>query len=543
MNSPTDYLLLGRSLPSASITVDILLYRATRPNWVMRAIAILRETPGILVRKIFTGDSGENAQRSRAVSPLFAAFHDLSTRACPLFRLSEPDSVRALGLQVVAAGNGWRDLLAADPPDVLLNLTGALPAGTCSGLARSCVWSLVLGDPQEGYSAVPFFRETAGHATTLPVCLVQHSTVWDRGRILHRLQSGKYQSLYYLRAAEEALQNVGAIVARRLHDILIHGGTGRLSPSQDIDVTPRQDPPSNWELARYLAGRFRHSLLTRTVQRNRRKQWFVAWRDCRSAFTSNREQFTAEGFHDFSGRPGLGYADPFPFEWQGRQLLFIEEIMPDERGRLVVTEVAAGREPDNPPAIILDKPYHLSYPFVFEHEGEYYLIPETCQNRTVELYRAVRFPEEWTLHRVLVNGLRLADTTPFFHDERWYFFVTMADRRVVAAESYLFYSDRLDGDWVSHPANPISSDARRLRSAGRLFYRHGRLLRPVQDCSLDYGMAVRLMQIEKLSPDEYAETEVEVIDTSWHPGAIRTHTLNASNGLEAIDGSRWVPAE
>jgi len=79
-------------------------------------------------------------------------------------------------------------------------------------------------------------------------------------------------------------------------------------------------------------------------------------------------------------------------------------------------------------------------------------------------------------------------------------------------------------------ANPISSDARRLRSAGRLFYRQGRLLRPVQDCSLDYGLAVRLMQVEKLSPDEYAETEIEVIDTSWHPKAIRTHTLTRRAG-------------
>ncbi len=534
MSSPVDYLLLGRSLPHASLTLDILLDRPAPAAWIARAVSLLRDIPGVIPRRILLTESESDASPSDAAGPLFSAFHRLSVGACPLFQPAE--------LAGVATPAAWRAQLEADPPDVLLSLTARLPSGTCAGLARRAVWSLLLGDPQQGYSAVPYFRETAGLATTLPVSLVEHSTRWDRGRILHLLQCGNYQSLYYLRAAEEALQNVGSVVARRLHDLLLYGDTAKCATPEEIDLVPRQPPPSTLELARYVAGRVRHSLLTSTVRRNRKKQWFIAWRDQPAVFTANRDSFTAEGFHDFSGRPGLGYADPFPFEWQGRQLLFIEEILPDERGRLVVTEIAGGRESDSPPAIILDKPYHLSYPFVFEHEGEHYLIPETGQNRTVELYRAVRFPEQWALHKVLVKGLRLADTTPFFHEGTWYFFVTMQERRLVAPESYLFYSDRLDGEWVSHPSNPISSDARRLRSAGRLFYRHGRLLRPVQDCSLDYGLAVRLMQVEKLSRDEYEESEVELIDTRWHPQAIRTHTLNASIGLEAIDGSRWAPA-
>lgn len=539
--STTDYLLFGRSLPDTTLTVDIVLQGLSPPVWVLRMIRLLRETPGVALRRILVIEHGAN---SACVGTwLFAAYHRMSVRACTLFQPITLDAIRKLGVESVQCGTGWQSLPETDPPDVLLSLAGQPPPDNCAGLARKCVWSLILGDPEESYSTVPYFRETAGDSSTLPVCLVQHSIRWDRGRILTRLRSRKYQSLYYLRAAEEALQSIGSIIARRLHDLLL-GSTaikdGAVLPEQEIDLSCCQDAPSTNELMRYLSGRVRDELFRRTVQWRRKRQWFVAWRDGPADFTVNRAAFMPDGFQEFVGTPGLGYADPFPFEWQGRQLIFMEEILPSGRGRLVVTEIVRGREAATPPIVILDKPYHVSYPFVFDHEGEIYLIPETCQNHTVELYRAIHFPEEWELQRVLVERLRLVDTTPFFYAGVWYFFVTTAEVGVVSRESHLFYTDRLEGAWTSHPANPISSDARRLRSAGRLFWRNGCLLRPVQDCSLDYGLSVRLMAVEALSPEKYSETEVEVIDAHWHPQAICTHTLNSSGGLEAIDGERWV---
>ena len=541
MNNTTDYLLFGRSLPDTTLTLDILLHGLSPPVWVLRMIHLLRDTPGVALRRILVIEHDAN---SACVGTwLFAAYHRMSVRACTLFQPITLDAIRKLGVESVQCGTGWQSLPEGDPPDVLLSLAGQPHPENCAGLARKCVWSLILGDPEKSYSTVPYFRETAGDSSTLPVCLVQHSIRWDRGRILSRLRSRKYQSLYYLRAAEEALQSIGSIVARQVHDLLLGSPAirdGTVQPEKEIDLTRWQGAPSTTDLLRYLSDRVRDELIKHTVHRRRRRQWFVAWRDRPSAFTVNRNSFMPHGFQDFAGRPGLGYADPFPFEWQGRQLMFMEEILPSGRGRLVVTEIAAGREPATPPTVILDKPYHVSYPFVFDHAGEIYLIPETCQNRTVELYRAIHFPEKWELQKVLVERLRLVDTTPFYYGGVWYFFVTTAEVGVIPRESHLFYADRLEGAWISHPANPISSDARRLRSAGRLFWRNGRLLRPVQDCSLDYGLAVRLMEVRALSPEKYSETEVEVIDARWHPRAICTHTLNSSAGLEAIDGQLWV---
>ena len=55
------------------------------------------------------------------------------------------------------------------------------------------------------------------------------------------------------------------------------------------------------------------------------------------------------------------------------------------KGHLAVMRV----EPDGrwqQPEPILVEDGHLSYPFVFEHDGTMYLVPETSARRCVELY-------------------------------------------------------------------------------------------------------------------------------------------------------------
>ncbi len=44
---------------------------------------------------------------------------------------------------------------------------------------------------------------------------------------------------------------------------------------------------------------------------------------------------------------------------------------------------------------VLAEPWHLSYPFVFEAEGETWMLPEANRSRTLTLYRAVEFPFRW----------------------------------------------------------------------------------------------------------------------------------------------------
>jgi hypothetical protein len=108
-------------------------------------------------------------------------------------------------------------------------------------------------------------------------------------------------------------------------------------------------------------------------------------------------------------------------------------------------------------------------------------LPETSAAGTVELYRATRFPFEFKPATILMDGVPLVDTTPFLLEGIWYFFTTTTQPFM---ETFLFWSETLDGRWRMHPRSPISSSVFSCRSAGHLFYSKGRLLRPTQDCSV-----------------------------------------------------------
>jgi hypothetical protein len=98
------------------------------------------------------------------------------------------------------------------------------------------------------------------------------------------------------------------------------------------------------------------------------------------------------------------------------------------------------------------------------------------------------------------------------------------------------------GPWEPHPRNPVVSDVRRARPAGRPFRDESRgLIRPSQDCSGLYGSAVVFNRIEELSETGYRETPIGRLEPGWRHANLGTHTYSASETWEAVDGRIWTP--
>jgi len=193
---------------------------------------------------------------------------------------------------------------------------------------------------------------------------------------------------------------------------------------------------------------------------------------------------------------------------------------------------------------VMERPYHLSYPQVFRHDGEIFLLPETGDNNTVELYRCNHFPDQWQLERILFSGAPAWDPTVWIDNNRFWFFVTLLDPPAAGPQLYLFHSDSLTGEWKWHPANPICSDERRARGAGALFRLDagpdgGQLIRPSQDCTVTYGYSFSWNEVSKLTPDEYEENQpLLTVLPDWSPGLEGTHTYNRTAKVEVVDG-KW----
>jgi hypothetical protein len=170
------------------------------------------------------------------------------------------------------------------------------------------------------------------------------------------------------------------------------------------------------------------------------------------------------------------------------------------------------------------------------------MIPESAANRTIELYRATDFPDTWRLERVLMDDVYALDPTLLIQDGKFWLFVCLPERGAAHGDELsLFMSDTLDGPWLPHPANPVVSDVRSARPAGRLFVRDGSLIRPAQDASGGYGRAVVFNRVEIVAEAEYRETPMGGIGTEWLRGNRGTHTYNFDSRFEVVDGRRWLP--
>ena len=82
------------------------------------------------------------------------------------------------------------------------------------------------------------------------------------------------------------------------------------------------------------------------------------------------------------------------------------------------------------PTRILEKDYHMSYPFLFEHKNELYMIPETSKNKTIDLYKCVDFPEKWEFKLTLIKDIEAVDSTILFHNNLFWLFCNVRNRNV-----------------------------------------------------------------------------------------------------------------
>jgi len=234
--------------------------------------------------------------------------------------------------------------------------------------------------------------------------------------------------------------------------------------------------------------------------------------------------------------PGVFWADPFILKKQDKSYLFFEEYLYTTKLGHISYALLNEDGSFGEPHLVLERPYHLSYPFIFEHRGEFYMIPETAQNKAIEVYRCTRFPDQWEFYKTLIQDVQAVDTTLFEYSMRWWMFVNIAGKGGSTwDELHLFYSDDpLSTNWTAHPMNPVISDVRSARPAGRLFRRDGRLMRPSQDSSLRYGYALNINQIKKLTIHEYEEELIERIEPP-NERVLGVHTYNTSGNLIVVD--------
>jgi hypothetical protein len=414
------------------------------------------------------------------------------------------------------------------------------------GVARWGVWRYCFGTEQDTCESLAGMREVMSADPVMASGIRIHRGAGHADRLAHRSWSRTFP-FSLARSRDAMFPKASEFLARALRD-LQGGGAAWLEQSTE----PAETIAGNSSRAASFGDLAR--VATRVAQRTAEKyftvgQWMLAYKfgdslPLPSPPPRGREQRRTQedtpnflkGFTRLQPPKDRFWADPFPYEKDGRHYIFFEEL-PFAAGRahISVIEVnAAG--PVGEPVRVLERDYHLSYPFLVEDNGQLYMVPETANNHTVEIYRCVEFPHRWKLEKVLLRDVWAADATLHRVGGRWWMFLAMgADGGEVNDELHLFSSSHLLGEWKPHRCNPIKSDVRGARPAGKLFTHDGMLYRPAQICAPLYGSGMAIHRVVRLDEQKYVEEEVRRIEPAGAGGILGVHTLNRAGALTVTD--------
>jgi len=427
--------------------------------------------------------------------------------------------------------------------DVALRLGFRILKGDALRVARYGVWSFHHGDNRRNRGGPAGFWEVMDDEPVTGAILQVLSDELDAGLVLARsfsstnpvsVTANKHN--YYWQAAPLLLST--------LRDLRCRGGAlleeARLANewhaySERLFVAPRGAEMLRLmvRLARRLASRKVRTLFTRS-------QWFIAYRVTKAVpGQENVPDGSPYRFKELIPPNDRIWADPIPVVADGKRYIFFEEFISGTRGAHICVSDVDEHGNVGTPRRVLERPYHLSYPFVFEWNGEWYMLPETLKQRAVELYRATRFPDEWAFDRTLLSDIAAVDATVAEIDGRWWMFLGVrAPGAKEASLLHLYHAASPLGPWEPHALNPVKIDVRSARPAGPLFRRDGQWYRPTQCGAPTYGSAIVVNRIVELSPWSFREVEVSRLVPRWRRGLNGTHTIAAAGGITVIDARR-----
>jgi len=182
-------------------------------------------------------------------------------------------------------------------------------------------------------------------------------------------------------------------------------------------------------------------------------------------------------------------ADPFFVKEKDTFYLFVE-LKGEKNADIALFKSSDGLDYTYE-GVILNEPFHLSYPQVFKYKEEFYMLPETKQAGHVLLYKAEKFPEKWKIEDTLIKNVSLKDPSILLNTD--FNLIIAVDDHM---NQFLYESDSLRGEWKKSEKF-IGRKGNETRPGGRFFKYEDNWFLPVQDRTHGYGSGITLYKLEK----------------------------------------------
>lgn len=246
------------------------------------------------------------------------------------------------------------------------------------------------------------------------------------------------------------------------------------------------------------------------------------------------KRITTSPFWHFRN-PYVIMADPFLFVHQDTLFLFYEAKRYLNVGVIQMVSTKDLIHWTKPKTVLEESGIHFSYPFIFEDQGNVYMIPETGLDHSIRLYRATdNHLDSFVFEKKLLERTTgfenikydYADSSILRKNGLYYLVTCYHTGSTYRTE--LYYSDSLFGEYAPIKNSPICESLNYGRCGGGFLEKDSKLYRIVQDCEGSYGKNIHILEVDELTTDTYQEHLVanNCLPPDLHPYEYGGHQLS-----------------
>ena len=406
--------------------------------------------------------------------------------------------------------------------DVVLRHEFKIIKGGILNIPKHGIWSFHHGDNDINRGGPPGFWEIMFDHPVTGVTLQILTDKLDGGKIIEKgfYSTKKIFSLNQKFIYEKSVE----IILKNLKFLHLNGFVKSL-PSKIYTKKILTTPSTFWVL--------KYCFLCIKNIFNRAKNIFLNFMNyklnCWSIFSKKGRIFSSDLNGAKYTKPGKDqfWADPFVIFFENKNYVFFENYSYKlKKGKIscgILSEEGIENIRD-----VLELDYHISYPFVFKMNDEFFMMPETREAKRLEIYKALNFPNKWQLHSKGFEGEGVVDPTLFLDQQKNIWLFINKSKELYDdynSELYIYKIDDLNLQTITpHKLNPVIIDSRRARSAGNIFVEDGKIIRPSQNnIHSIYGYGLNLSEIKELSLENYKEELIKIFEPNFKDNLVGVH--------------------
>lgn len=280
-------------------------------------------------------------------------------------------------------------------------------------------------------------------------------------------------------------------------------------------------------------------LLNKSYLQNKKQRWFVSYS------RHNFDKINMKDLISINNLSGRYFADPFVVDFKEKNYIFVEDYSyKDKKGSISVIEIDKN---DNQKIFekIIEEPFHMSFPFVFQYNGIFYMVPETFESNSLKLYKCLNFPDKWVFCYDLISNIKCVDNIIFKKNKIYYLINTGSYQDDFTSQLNIYYSKSpISNKWKKHKLNPVYFSSERGRNGG-FISQYNNLIRVAQNNGINYlgdnqyGQEMSLNNIKDISPDSFKEEFIKKIKPTFKENILGTHHMSGIENFTVFDYCKY----